>query len=811
MALAPPAAAEAVRELLDALEGVSAVMALSLDEVAWPDTDCLWLHDVRATSPALGGWLEGGGRLLATLDAALVPVDLGLESVPPDEVRDSRWECAAHDDAPRGMAAFGPHPLFDGLQQGACTWAPVAGELYRWAVYLASRPGTGQVVAVERRGLEVNPVCVVAWEYSVGQGGLLCIGSGVCPDAPDQRWAPQLRALIGNALGRSGIPHRDRPPGARHWPVPGQKVLRRDLAPVPQLPGLEGDWADSPAALALDHSVGSDESWVLAGRRGVLTGSEGGGLAEAWLHPFRALRDAALSVAGSLPTPSRIRITPDQVTRWSEADGTPVVERWLVALEHPVLFWQVDPGAPRPVLLEWSVDLRRAWPYPAACGGDLELSVAPSGRHAMLRAVGDPFRLIVDVEGGTLEAAPLEGPGVRFSVRAVGRCRVRLLGAADDADLERSRQMLARRGWAGLQAQREEHACSLATYATSIEVPEPALVEAFEWAKVRMDGCLVGAPGVGRCLSTGYARPAAGRDRPGAARYVGADACRTALAQLAAGDRGGPRDTLQFLSLTQGVDGRLIEECSTSGLALHGIDGVTPFYLLLAARYAAWTGELDFLARRWSAIRRALDAGLAAPPWTRAATWVTALEALQPLAEALGHPETAEELSGHAAAARAAGPGGADLVDAPCLDPFMSGRFEDGLGQWRTLALAAPCPDDQARTSVAIAAVAVEGLWGVRPNALEGAVRIAPWFPPGWDTMALDRLRVGRTVLSVRMRRRFAQVAARIDRVHGPRLHVDFELRGAPASEAVTLDDVELRGGRVAFEAEGTHALVWHA
>jgi hypothetical protein len=61
------------------------------------------------------------------------------------------------------------------------------------------------------------------------------------------------------------------------------------------------------------------------------------------------------------------------------------------------------------------------------------------------------------------------------------------------------------------------------------------------------------------------------------------------------------------------------------------------------------------------------------------------------------------------------------------------------------------------------------------------------------------------------MRRRFGQVAARIERVHGPRLHVDFVLRGEPASEAVMLDDVELRGGRVAFEADGSHALVWHA
>jgi len=812
-ALVTAGAAGPVQALLDSLGDVSAQVVDSPDDIAWSDTDCLWVHDVRLRAPELRGWLDAGGRLLATLDAALLPVDLGLETVSPDDVRHSVWEATAGPDSPRGLAAFGLHPLFEGLQQGACTWAPAVGEAYRWAVYLGTRPAAGQIVAVERCGLELNALRIVAWEYSVGHGGVLCIGSGVCPDASDQRCAPQLRALIGNALARDGIPHRDRAVAAPHWPAPGQRVLRRDLVPVPKLPGLDGSWPASPAALSLDHPVEADDPWTLAGRRGFLAGSEGRGLQEAWLHPFRVVGDAAVCVAGAPPMASRIRVTPDQVDRHAEAAGEAVVERWMVALEHPVMYWQVDPGSPRPVLLEWTTDLRRAWPYPAACGGDLELSVGPDGRHATLGAAGHPFRLLVDVEGGTLEAAPAEGPAVRFSVRGSGRCRVRLIGAADDADLERTTQMLARRAFAGLRAQRTDHARELATYTTSIEVPEPELVESFEWAKVRMDSLLVGTPGVGRCLTAGYAASAPGEGRPGAAWYFGAGACRTALAQLALGDRGAPRDTLKFLSLTLDVDGRVVEECTTSGLARFGGGSVTPRYLLLAARYAAWTGELDFLAQRWAAIRRALEFGIVEQDWMRndAACWVSALEALQPLAEALGHPEMAEALAGHASAARAATPPEADRSAWAGVDDAGLGRVEDALAEWRQMARQLGHPADHARSSARTAAIAIEGLWGVVPNALEGAVRLAPWFPPDWDGMALDRLRVGRTVLNVRMRRRFGQVAARVERAHGPRIHVDFALRGGAASESVMLDDVELRGARVAFEADGSHALVWHA
>ena len=813
-ALVRPEARERAHALLERIEGVEGRVVTSLEDVDLSETDCLWLHDVRAASPALRTWLEGGGRLLATLDAVLVAVELGLETVPPDELRHSVWDGVPGQGAPFGLAAFGAHPLFEGLQQGTSTWAPVVGEPYRWAVHLATRPQAG-VVAVERRGPELNPGRIVAWEYDVGHGGLLCIGAGICPEASDRRWEPQLRALLGNALAGFGIPHRERPPGARHWPLPGQKVLRRDLAPVPELPCQEAEWTASASSLALEIPPDADRPWVLAGRRGFLAGSDDHGLREAWLHPFRVAHGASVSVAGSVPASTRIRVAPDQLDRRAEAAGDPVVERCTMALEHPILHWEVDPGEGRPVLLEWTTDLRRSWPYPPACGGDLELTVAPDGRRAALRAAGDPFRVVVDIEGGTLEAAPTDGPAVRMSVRAVGRCRVRVVGASDEADLDRTRQMLARRGFAGLRAQRADHARELATYATSIDVPDPGVVEAFEWAKARLDGLLAGTPGVGRCLTAGYAASGAGTGGPGAAWYAGADACRMALAQLAAGDRGGPRDTLKFLSLTQDVDGGVLEECSTSGLARFGGGAVAPLYLLLAARYAAWTGELDFLARRWAAVRRALEHGLAVRPWERApedaASWASALDALQPLAEALGHPETAEALIAHAAAARSTIPPGAEATSG---DLFADGQVDDALARWQALArqvrMGGRSGPDDARASAAFAAAAVEGLWGVRANALEGAVQLAPWFPPAWDRMALDRLRVGRTVLSARLRRRFGQVAARIERVHGPRLHVDFSLRGAPASGSVMLDDVELRGGRAAFEADGNHALVWH-
>jgi len=184
---------------------------------------------------------------------------------------------------------------------------------------------------------------------------------------------------------------------------------------------------------------------------------------------------------------------------------------------------------------------------------------------------------------------------------------------------------------------------------------------------------------------------------------------------------------------------------------------------------------------------------------------------VQPLAEALGHPEAAEEIGAVARAARSAAGSATFLAGPSALADFEQDRCAAGLEAWRRLSEAWPGRAMETDLPAAVASLAVEGLWGVRPNALEGAVRIAPWFPPRWDAMALERLRVGRTVLTVRLRRRFGQVAARVERVHGPRIHVEFHLRGLPADAVVQVDEVELRGGRAAFEADGTHALVWHS
>ena len=100
------------------------------------------------------------------------------------------------------------------------------------------------------------------------------------------------------------------------------------------------------------------------------------------------------------------------------------------------------------------------------------------------------------------------------------------------------------------------------------------------------------------------------------------------------------------------------------------------------------------------------------------------------------------------------------------------------------------------------------GLWGVTPHPAAEAVTVEPELPAAWPGMALRRLRVGRTLLDVELRRRHGQLVARVYRRFGPRVLVTLAPRGAHFDTA-SVDEVELLGGRARFEAADRHEIIF--
>jgi hypothetical protein len=99
---------------------------------------------------------------------------------------------------------------------------------------------------------------------------------------------------------------------------------------------------------------------------------------------------------------------------------------------------------------------------------------------------------------------------------------------------------------------------------------------------------------------------------------------------------------------------------------------------------------------------------------------------------------------------------------------------------------------------------AVASLWGLEPDATDAALTLAPILPAGWNGYALRRLRIGRSLLDLELRRRPGAIVVRAAHLFGPRLVVTIDLRGVGV-ETTEVDDVPLAGGRARFEAHARH------
>ena len=941
---------DAAMEWLESLEGTSAERHSASMPLKHETPDVAWIHGAARVPEGLRPWLEQGGRLLATLDAVIIPGLLGLETVPPDETLRGIWRHAEDEfwleeyrsfkafPHVRGLGAFGPHPLFAGMDQGTYTWAPSDREPFARMTYHRRRPAGGSIVAVERSFIHLNADRAVAWEYEVGDGGILCIGAFVHPAAPDPLLARQLRAMLGNAIAGDAIPHRERALPVTLWPAPGVRCQRVPV-PVPALPELAGRWIPSASNLALEGAITAHAPWTLAGRRMLLAGDERNGLVEAWSHPFRVLKGKGILLNGAVPVPTTIRVAPEEVTRGLQSRDGLATERWTTALERAVLVWEIDAEAGIEVQASWSVDLRRMWPYPAGVFGDLRWNLSETGDRVWVGAAGGSVQAVFAAQNGRF-VWPIEHVGsppvLELTVRGRGRVRIIAVAATDSDDLALTLHALARKNLEGLQRQRAQHAEQVLAYGAGIETPDADLAPAFEWAKIRTDSFVAETPGLGRSLLAGYAssRPGWGDGRPGYGWYFGRDACWTGLAQLAAGQREPVRDVLRFLSVHQDVSGKVLHEYSTSGLVHYDAADSTPLYLLLVARYIAWTGDVEFLRKFWSQVERAyrfcletdtdgdglIENSRVGHGWIEhgplggshvtlylTACWCAALEELAPVADLMGRADLGEELRARGAAARAAiqrrflvngeyalgldpegqpqlhrtammavplllgtadpshcrgwldavaGPGfstpwGVRMIaeDDALFDPegyhlgavwplytgwvslaeWRSGRFRPALEhllinarlyrdrargafdevlhgtEYRSAGICA----DQAWSAAMVLSPVIEGLWGVVPSAPEEAVLVTPWLPPEWSRMMLRRLRVGRTVLDIELRRRAGQLITRVARTFGPGIQIKLAPRTDAPIQSVMVDDVELGGTGAQFQVRDVHEVIF--
>jgi glycogen debranching enzyme len=737
----------------------------------------VWVH---ATEPLMGvaatqlaAFAASGGGVLLTLRAAGLVVPMGLELAPPNDDTMGLWHhetdefyTADFRTMPayphvRGLATYGPHPLVRGLHQGTYCWAPSEGEAHARSCYAhGARPVAGRVIGVERAYLTQNARRVVAWEYAPGRGRVLCVGAFIHFAAADGHLRPQLERLVLNALrrvaGEGGDP-------VTWWPESATRAAAPESLPLPEPLDLEGalpEPGQDELALASDAAV--DAPLDLAGRRVLLTGRERQGIAEIWVHPHRAVASWDVAVDGEPAQAVQVAVTPDVIVRTVETAKRRLTETSFVALEHPLAI--VEYAAERkgrasvgqsPTTFEvtLTVDLRRMWPFGAGCGGNLHFGRRADGRVAVVATGSDDGVVAIFTSRPVelvLRSAHSGGvPLVECTISAPLGVPLRLavVGGLSRADLDRSLRTLARLGVPGLVRQRAQRAATVREARITLRAPEERIPRALEWAKRRLDLFVGDVPGVGRSLLAGYAASQAGwgEARPGYAWFFGRDACWSAFALLAAGEHSVPRQVIRFLGDTQDVTGKVIHEVTTSGQHHYDAADATPLYLLLVARYFAWTADRDFVRAIWPHVEAALafcattdtdgdgliENGRVGHGWIEsgplggahvtlylASVWQAALEGVARTAEALGELRTAADC--RARAARAGEAISSRLFDERRGLHALDLRV-DGTQTWTqtalhavALVLGATTPERAAKWLDLVAGDAFSARWGVR-------------------------------------------------------------------------------------------------
>ena len=144
-------------------------------------------------------------------------------------------------------------------------------------------------------------------------------------------------------------------------------------------------------------------------------------------------------------------------------------------------------------------------------------------------------------------------------------------------------------------------------------MPDAALQQAYDWARISTIQGMVNNPYLGSGLVAGY-RTSGVSQRPGFAWFFGRDSLWTSLALNAEGDYSTTRTALDFIGKFQREDGKVPHEISQSASLVPWFKDypyayvsadATPLYIIAMNDYASQSGDVAFARAKWDNVWRA--------------------------------------------------------------------------------------------------------------------------------------------------------------------------------------------------------------
>ncbi len=612
--------------------------------------DVVWVHQTdtafsaasRSAKDFLAPYIQQGGKLFLTMEAARYLNHWGFEPNPlqtrTDTVRDEGFG------RPLGFHAFKEHPIFAGMHGGAYPSKQKKDHLARKIGFFdGALPGNplAKVAGIEWTYITFHETSKLVLEYPVGNGKALATGAFI-EFAPDNYNRSELERFCRNSVEwlAQGLDGK-----AFYWDYASAVVSQTPLPhPASPMPPSRA-WALPPLSIAQTSERGDDSFLDLAGRRILLMGKEKGGIDEIWTHPFMTARDLQTGIfwGDSLlwldQIPCRVRISPELILReYSLPEGV-LKEILTVSFDQPLALVHYEFPASaqfKGFAVQAVFNSRFMWPYDVSATRSLTFDYDPvsqtlttSSQDGALAALMGFSQSPVAVLAGQYSSFIWKG-GQRFQAETTSNLQAGALFTFSPPPTNSFNYVIAgsSQGMDSLlqvfqQLQPEldrlylptgRYYSDLLSGKLQIETPDSVFNQGFRWAMARTDQMFQTTPGLGTTHMAGFGTTARGWNgrhavsgRPGYAWYFGRDGEWSGMAVNAYGDFPWVKEMLKVFARYQNLDGKIYHELTSSGAVHYDASDATPLYVVLAAHYLRYSGDLDFIRSLWPSLEKALQ------------------------------------------------------------------------------------------------------------------------------------------------------------------------------------------------------------
>ena len=378
--------------------------------------------------------------------------------------------------------------------------------------------------------------------------------------------------------------------------------------------------------MELSRPVRTWEFLPVVGTRAGLFGNESGRL-EAWAYPLKIFRDFHLTfhVANrALPAETLARtltVTPSSATLLYSGDSFRVRETLFVPVNEAgaVIALEVETEQPLEIEAGFVGDFALEWP--AAMGGTFEDWDA--AHHAVY--FGEETKKFAAMVGSPTADEPhlayetnyssSNETSFRLGVTQKGRETKVLVIAASTAGRDEATKTYEHLAdsYSDLLRDSAEYYRNYLAHTINLELPDPALQQAYDWARVSVIQGLVANPYLGTGLVAGY-RTSGTSQRPGYAWFFGRDSLWTSFALNAAGDFATTKTAIQFISKYQRDDGKIPHEIAQGATFVSWFKDfpypyvsadATPLFIIATNDYVTQSGDVAFARNTWERVWKA--------------------------------------------------------------------------------------------------------------------------------------------------------------------------------------------------------------